>query len=166
MLLRLSLSFFLHRFRSLSLVFPYFSLSLRIDTLRFQAGCRKRWLHLALVVVYFVNISLVHFFWLANACFCYVTCRFSFSIPDRLVERLRHDIFCVKWDVNPQLNNQSINHDVLTSVCLCWSRPPLKSAEPIDIPFGSWPKEQCIIRERTLAPAGEYDGLICAGAAM
>jgi len=36
---------------------------------------------------------------------------FSFSVPRRqigMVKRLRNDLFCVEWDVKPQLsNNQS-----------------------------------------------------------
>jgi len=44
------LSFFLHFF--LTYLLPYLSFPLRIDALRFQAGCRKRRLNLALVFVF------------------------------------------------------------------------------------------------------------------
>jgi len=71
------LSFFLHFFFT-DLLF-YTSFCLRIDPLRFQAGCRKRRLNLVLVFLYLFCV-VVHFFWLVNACFCCV--RFSF-ISDR-----------------------------------------------------------------------------------
>ena len=74
---------------------PYLSFPLRIDPLRFLARCHKRRL----------NWTSVHFFWLVNACFCYV--RFSFfSIPSQAIglgKRLQNSLFCVKWDVKPQL---------------------------------------------------------------
>ena len=50
----------------------------RIGSLHFQAGCRRRWLNLALVSLCLFCV-VVHFFWVVNACFCCV--RFSFSIP-------------------------------------------------------------------------------------
>ena len=55
------LSPFLQLFLTLS--FP-----LRIDPLRFQTGCRKRRLNLALVFVFILGCST--FLWLVNACFC------------------------------------------------------------------------------------------------
>ena len=83
---------------------PYLSFPLRIDPLRFQVGCRKRRLNLALVLCLFCVA--VHFFWLVNACFCCV--RFNFlsiwSQETGLEKRLRNDLFCVQWDVKPQLN--------------------------------------------------------------
>ena len=48
---------------------PYLYFPLRSDPLRFQAGCRKRRLNLALV---FLCISCCRTFWLVNACFCCV----------------------------------------------------------------------------------------------
>jgi len=44
---------------------------LRIDPLCFEAGCRKRQLHLAVVFCLFCVV--VHFFWLVNARFCRVS---------------------------------------------------------------------------------------------
>ena len=52
-------------------LFPCLSFPLRVDPLRFQAGCRKRRLYEALVFC-----VVVHFFWLVSACFSCV--RFSF----------------------------------------------------------------------------------------
>jgi len=49
-------SFFLHFF--LTYLVPYLSFPLRIDPLRFQAGCRKRQLNLALVFFAFVCCSM------------------------------------------------------------------------------------------------------------
>jgi len=55
----------------LTYLLPYLSFLLRIDPLLFQAGCRKRWLYLALdFCVLFCVV--VRFFWLLNACFCRV----------------------------------------------------------------------------------------------
>jgi len=51
----------------------------RIDSVHFQAGCRRRWLNLALVFCLFCAV--VHLFWLVNVCFC--CARFSFCIPSR-----------------------------------------------------------------------------------
>ena len=67
------LTFFVHFF--LTYLLPYLSFPLRIDPLRFQARCCERWLNLALVFLWRFCV-VVHFFWLANACFCCV--RFSF----------------------------------------------------------------------------------------
>ena len=67
------LSYFLHFF--LNCLFPYFSFPLRIHPLHFHAGCRKRWLNLALVFLCLFCV-VVRFFWLVNACCCCV--RFSF----------------------------------------------------------------------------------------
>ena len=64
---------FLHCF--LTFLRPYLSFPLRIDPLRFQAGCRRRRLKLALVLLRLFCV-VVHLFWLANACFCCV--RLSF----------------------------------------------------------------------------------------
>jgi len=57
----------------------------------------------------------VHFFWLVNARFCCV--RFSlFSIPSQDIwKRVRNDLFCVEWDVKPQLN-QSIHQSIYRGV--------------------------------------------------
>ena len=49
------LSFFLYCF--LTYLLPYLSFSLRIDQPRFQAGCRKRRLNLALVFVFILCCS-------------------------------------------------------------------------------------------------------------
>ena len=64
---------FFHFF--LTYLLPYSSFPLRTDPLWFQARCHKRRLNLALVFLYSFCV-IVHFFWLANACFCCV--RFSF----------------------------------------------------------------------------------------
>ena len=51
----------------------------------------------------------VHLFWLANACFCCVG--FSFYIPNQeigLRKRLQNDLFCVEWDVKPQLSQSDL----------------------------------------------------------
>ena len=67
------LSFFLHFFWP---ILPYLAYSLRIDPLHFQARCCKRQLNLALVLLCLFCV-VEYFFWLANACFCYVRCSFS-----------------------------------------------------------------------------------------
>jgi len=54
------LSIFLHFF--LACLLPYLSFSLRIDPLRFYAGCRKRRLNLALVFFMFILCCAVFFF--------------------------------------------------------------------------------------------------------
>jgi len=78
--------------------------------LRFQAGCHKRRLNLAVVFCLFCVV--VHFFWLVNTCLCFV--RFCFSIPSkRLAWRASlNDLFCVKWNVKPE-RNQTIKHGCL-----------------------------------------------------
>ena len=64
-------------FPTYSSLFPYLSppvlvFTLRIDPLRFQAGCCKRWLKLALFFCIY-NLCCITFFWLANArCCCVV----------------------------------------------------------------------------------------------
>jgi len=55
------LPFFLHFF--LTYLFPYLSIPLRIDTLRFQAGCRKRRLNLALVFCVYFVLQYISFDW-------------------------------------------------------------------------------------------------------
>ena len=91
-----------------SYLLPYLSFPLRTDPLCFPAGCCKRRLNLALVFLCLLRVVL-HFFWSANVCFR-VSC-LVFSVPRReigMVKRLRNDLFCVEWDVKPQLsNNQS-----------------------------------------------------------
>jgi len=97
----------------LTYLLPYLSFPFKIDPLRFQAGCRKRRLNLTLVVLC-LFCAVVHFFWLVNVSFYCV--RFIFSVPSHetgLGKRLGNDLFCVQWDVKPELNlsiNQSINH--------------------------------------------------------
>ena len=83
----------------LTYLLPYLSFPLRLDPLGFQAASCKRRLNLASVFCLFCITVL--FFWLLNACFC--CARFIFSIPN-LEKRLRNDLFCVVWDVKPQLN--------------------------------------------------------------
>ena len=111
------LSFFLHFF--LTHLLLYLSFPLRIDPLHFQVGCRKRWLNLALFFC-----AVVHFFWLANVCFCGV--RFSFfSMPSQEIcfgKRVQNDLFCVEWA--GQLFNQSTKPSVLKLRANCtvfWS---------------------------------------------
>ena len=70
-------SFFLHFFLTYRL--PYLSFPLRIDPLRFQGGCHKRRLNLALVFSCLFCV-VVYLFWLVNVCFCCVGFSF-FSIP-------------------------------------------------------------------------------------
>ena len=88
----------------------YLSFSLRIDPLRFQAGCHKRRLNLAYIFVFI-------FFWSVNArCYCV---RFSFfSIPSQEIgsgKRLQNDLFCVEWDVKPQLSVQRSSYTMATN---------------------------------------------------
>ena len=64
-----------------SCLLPYLSFPLRIYSLHFQTGYRKRWLNLALVFLCLVCV-VIHFFWLVNACFCCVRLSF-FHIPSR-----------------------------------------------------------------------------------
>ena len=59
----------------------------------------------------------VHFCWLVSVCFCCV--RFCFSISSQeigLGERLWNDLFCVEWNVKPQLNQSTTCESF--SVCL------------------------------------------------
>ena len=83
---------------------PYLYFPLRSDPLRFQAGCRKRKLNLALV--FFVYFMLQNI--LVGECMlllCWV-----FSTPSQeivLGKHVRSDLFCVEWDVNPQLNESA-----------------------------------------------------------
>ena len=83
------LSFFL------TYLLPYLSFPLRIDLLRFQAGCHKRRLNLALAFC----VSLDHFgFVFSN----FVLLGLVFSVPSQELgreERLINDAFCVEWDV-------------------------------------------------------------------
>ena len=107
------LSFFHHFF--LAYLLPYLSLPLRIDPLRFPAGCHKRRLNLALVFC-----VVVHLFWLVNVCFCCV--RFSFfniaSQEIGLGKRLSNDLFCFEWDVKPQLSQSILMLLLLLLVCM------------------------------------------------
>ena len=95
---------------------PYLSFPLRIDALCFQARCRKRRLYMVLVFcVYFI----VHFFWLVNACFCCVSFSF-FSIPSQQigsVKHLRNDLFCVEWDIKPQLSHANLEKWLTRTMC-------------------------------------------------
>jgi len=99
---------------------PYLSFLLRIDPLRFQAGCRKRRLPVNQVLVFLCLFCVViHFFWLVNVCFCCVWFGFFHTKPKGLVlstpsqkiglgKRLQNDLFCVEWGIKPQLS-QSVN---------------------------------------------------------
>jgi len=64
------LSMFLHFF--LTYFLPYLSYALRVDPLRFQAGCRKKVTKPGFSLLCLFCVVL-HFFWLVNACFCCVT---------------------------------------------------------------------------------------------
>ena len=97
-----------------SFTFPYLSLtlplyfSLRIDSLRFQAGCRKWWLKLAFCL----------HFWMRSLVALGLVC---FSIRSRQTAWLAETsakwraVWCVETDVKPQLThslNQSINQSI------------------------------------------------------
>ena len=99
---------------SFSFTFPYLSLtlplyfSLRIDSLRFQAGCRKWWLKLAFCL----------HFWMRSLVALGLVC---FSIRSRQTAWLAETsakwraVWCVETDVKPQLThslNQSINQSI------------------------------------------------------
>jgi len=60
-------------------VINLWSAETRIGPLHLKAGCRRRWLNLALVLCLFCVV--VHFFWLVNVCFC--CARFCFSITSQ-----------------------------------------------------------------------------------
>ena len=74
---------YLHFF--LTYLLPYLSFPLRIDPLRFQIGCYKRWLNLALVLFVLFYVVL-YFFWLVIACFCCVP-RFRDNLGKPVPER-------------------------------------------------------------------------------
>ena len=93
----------------LTYLLPHLSFPLRIDPLCFQTGWRKRRLNLALVFLHLFCV-VVHFVWSMNACFYCVRFSFFLSRPDWLVKWLRNDLFCVEWDVKPQLK-QSIKYE-------------------------------------------------------
>ena len=97
------LSFFLHFF--LTYFLPYLSFPLRIDPLRFQAGCRKRPLSLALVFLCLFCV-VVHFFWLANASF--VVLVFPYQTKRLTWETSPKWPIFVEWNVKPQLS-QSVD---------------------------------------------------------
>jgi len=44
---------------------------------------------------------------MVNACFCCVRLFFHTRPRDWLGERLQNDLFCVEWDVKPQLNQST-----------------------------------------------------------
>jgi len=75
------LSFFLHFFPTYLLA--YWSFRLRIDSLRFQAGCFKKATKPGFSFSFLFRV-VVHFFWLVNACFCCV----RFSLFPYQVKRL------------------------------------------------------------------------------
>jgi len=87
--------FFLHFF--LTYLLPYLSFPLRIDALRFQAGCRKRRLNLALVFVFILCCMI-------GKCVLFVIGLVFFTPSQGLGKRLRNDLFCVEWNVKPQLD--------------------------------------------------------------
>jgi len=74
--------------------------AVELALLRLQAAGRTRRANLALVFWYFLRGSI--FVFRTNACFCCV--RF-FSTRQKIgwEERLRNDLFCVVWDLKPQL---------------------------------------------------------------
>jgi len=82
-------------------LFPCLSFPLRVDPLRFQAGCRKRRLYEALVFC-----VVVHFFWLVSVCFSCVRFSFVFKHSHEIGsgKHLLNDLFCAEWDVKPQLS--------------------------------------------------------------
>ena len=110
-----------------SLLFPYL---LPYLSFPFQARCRKRQLNLALVFLCWLCV-VVHFFWLLNACICFVTCS-SFSILHQeicLWKRLQNDLFCIDWGVKPQLN-QAVNASPLSQ----HSMPRSRGSAPLSCP--------------------------------
>jgi len=92
--------FLLHLF--LTYLLPYLSFPLRIDPLRFQTGCRKRRLNLALVFLCLFCVVLYFFDWVLRASVVLGLVFFHTKPRDWLRERLRNDIFCVEWDIKPQ----------------------------------------------------------------
>ena len=121
----LFISFFLCIF--LANLLPYLSFPLWIDPLHFQAGCRKRWLNLSLIFGFILlccSTFLFCFDWRMRA---FVAVGLVFSTPSQeigLWKRLRNVLFCVAWDVKPQLNEStmycsvaSTNH-LLSCCCL------------------------------------------------
>jgi len=92
------LSFF-HFF--LTYLLPYLSFPLRIDPLRFQAGCRKRRLNLAVVFCVYIVLWYISFDLRMRA---FVVFSLVFSIPSQEIgfgKRLRNNLSCVEWDVKP-----------------------------------------------------------------
>ena len=91
----------------LTYLLPNLSFSLRIDLVRFQAGCYKRRLNQAFVFLCLFCV-VVRFLWLVNACFCCVLGLVFFNTKPRDwlrgIKRLRNGLFCVEWDVKPQLS--------------------------------------------------------------
>jgi len=79
------------------------SASSRISPFRFQAGGRRRQPNLPLV--FLVHFMLWYILLWMHVCLCCVW--FSFSVLSQEIgweERLRNDLFCIGWDVKPQLN--------------------------------------------------------------
>ena len=91
----------------LTYLLPYLSLSfpLRIDPLRFQAGGRKRRLNLALVFFVYFVLQYISFDWRMRAFVVSDLVLFRTKPRDWLEEMcLRNDLFCVEWNVKPQLS--------------------------------------------------------------
>jgi len=93
--------------------FPYSSFPLRIYPLRFQAGCRKRRRKPGFSFSCLFCVA-EHFFWLANACFCFVGFSFFHAKPrDWLGE------MSPKWPVfvsSGTKNRNSINETIEAGV--------------------------------------------------
>ena len=79
----------------LTYLLPYLSFPLKIDPLRFRAGCHKRRLNLALVFLCLFCV-VVHFFWLVNACFCCVRFSFFHAKPRELLV-VPQTVYCYFW---------------------------------------------------------------------
>ena len=109
----LMLSFLLNYF--LTCLLPDLSIySFRIDPFRLQAAGRRKRPNLALV--FWVHFMLLYILLWMRVCFCCVW--FSLLVLSQEIgceERLWNDLFCVVWDVKPQVN-QSINQSRLVVI--------------------------------------------------
>ena len=98
--------------------------TLRIDALRFQTGCRKRRLNLRLFFSLFILCCSRPTFLLIGDCrpLCFCCVRFSFFHIKQEIgmgKRFRDDLFCVEWDIKPQVNQQSISEGQALGLLLC-----------------------------------------------
>ena len=117
----------------LTYLLPYLSFPLKIDPLRFQAGCRKKRLNLTLVVLcLFLRCSA---FLLIGECVL-LLCEIYFSVPSHetgLGKRLGNDLQCILCPVGRKTRTQSVNQSINQSlIALAYK---LTQPSPLRVPL-------------------------------